>query len=273
MTIYAIGDIQGCHHELLKLLDLIAFDPAHDQVWFTGDLVNRGPDSLKTLRTIRSLGASAQCVLGNHDLHLLAVAEGASRPKRQDTLSDILAAPDREELLAWLRNLPLIHHHEGFYLIHAGLPPQWNLEQALERAHEVEEVLRGPAYPDFFRHMYGDTPELWRDDLEAYDRLRFITNCFTRLRFLNAAGCLRLMEKGAPDRVPDLLPWFAHPQRKSRSGNIVFGHWSTLGFYQGHHVTCLDTGCLWGGMLTAMKLDGSAKLFSVPSARAEVKGN
>ena len=265
MAVYAIGDVQGCHDELQRLIELIRFDPSQDQIWFTGDLVNRGPKSLETLRTIRSLGHSARSVLGNHDLHLLAVAEGVAKPKRQDTLNDILMAVDREDLLAWLRTLPLIHHDFGFYLIHAGLPPQWTIDEALKRAGEVETTLRGNHYRSFLQQMYGNTPDLWQDQLEGFERLRFITNCLTRLRFCTPSGRICLSEKGAPEKTPGLIPWFSHPERKSRNTSVIFGHWSTLGFHQAHNATCLDTGCLWGGTLTAMRLDGTSTCFSVHS--------
>lgn len=264
MAIYAIGDIQGCHDELLRLVEDLEFDPSKDQLWFTGDLVNRGPKSLETLRTIRALGDSAICVLGNHDLHLLAVAEGISRTKHRDTFGDILAAPDRDELLSWLRTLPLLHHEGGFYLIHAGLPPQWSLEDAARLAPEVEEILKSPSYSDFLWHMYGNEPQIWREDLEGFDRLRFITNCLTRLRFCTQDGRINLTEKGSPrDASEELIPWFEHPDRPHSDDVIVYGHWSTLGFHQSHQTICIDTGCLWGGSLTAIRLDQSLQRFAV----------
>lgn len=264
MAIYAIGDVQGCHDELLRLVDQLEFDPSKDQLWFTGDLVNRGPKSLETLRTIRALGDSAICVLGNHDLHLLAVAEGISRTKHRDTFGDILAAPDRDELLGWLRTLPLLHHEGEFYLIHAGLPPQWRLEDAARLAPEVESVLGSPDYADFLWHMYGNEPPLWREDLQGFDRLRFITNCLTRLRFCTSDGRINLTKKGSPDRSnDDLIPWFAHPDRPPADALVIYGHWSTLGFHHSHHTICIDTGCLWGGSLTAIRLDQSLQRFTV----------
>ena len=264
MSRYAVGDVQGCHDELLRLLDHLKFDPGSDEIWFTGDLVNRGPQSLETLRTIRSLGNSAICVLGNHDLHLLAVAEGISRTKHRDTFSDVLDAPDREELLEWLRTRPLLHHDAGFYLIHAGLPPQWTLDDAERLAREVEVTLRGPDHLDFLWHMYGNAPDLWQESLEGFDRLRFITNCLTRLRFLTVDGRLNLSEKGSPSgKEGELIPWFEHPDRRNREQMIVFGHWSTLGFHQSDLTLCIDTGCLWGGSLTAVKLDSGLERFSV----------
>lgn len=264
MAIYAIGDVQGCHEELLRLVDQLNFDPTVDQLWFTGDLVNRGPKSLETLRTIKALGDAAISVLGNHDLHLLAVAEGISRTKHRDTFGDILSAPDRDELLGWLRALPLLHHQAGFYLIHAGLPPQWSPEEAAKLAPEVEAVLRSSNYTDFLWHMYGNEPQLWRSDLEGFDRLRFITNCLTRLRFCTSDGRINLVQKGSPKASgKDLIPWFAHPDRPPSDDWVVYGHWSTLGFHQSHHTICIDTGCLWGGSLTAIRLDQSLQRFAV----------
>lgn len=257
MAIYAIGDVQGCFAELQALLDKLRFDPAQDRLWFTGDLVNRGPRSLETLRFIRGLGQAAVAVLGNHDLHLLAVAQGVSKPKHRDTFGDVLTAPDRDELLDWLRRLPLLYREGGFYLIHAGLPPQWSAADAARHAAEVESLLRGEDYGEFFRHMYGDQPDLWSDHLRGWGRARFITNCLTRLRYCERDGRAEFKHKGAPgSQPPHLKPWFDVPGRRSVDGTIVFGHWSTLGFHAGQGVYGLDTGCLWGGELTALRLDG-----------------
>lgn len=258
MAVFAVGDIQGCYDELQRLLERVDFD-SDDSLWLTGDLVNRGPKSLATLRFVKSLGERAFCVLGNHDLHLLAVAAGAAKPKRADTLDGVLNAPDRDELLHWLRHLPLMHHDEllGYTLIHAGLPPQWDLTVATSCAMELETVLRGDAHMDFFRHMYGNQPQRWSADLHGMERLRFIVNCFTRLRYCNAEGDLDLASKGAPGSQPaGYLPWFEVPGRKSASLHILFGHWSTVGDVNTHNVHPLDTGCVWGGSLTAMRLDG-----------------
>lgn len=258
MAVYAIGDVQGCYDELLALLGKIAFDPKRDHLWFTGDLVNRGPQSLRVLRFVQGLGHAAHCVLGNHDLHLLAVASGHERCGRHDTLQDVLAAPDRDELLDWLRQLPLLHHDTatGFTLIHAGLPPQWDLAQARACAAEVEAVLRGSACDEFLMQMYADEPLLWSDSLSGVARLRFITNCFTRLRFCDEQGRLALHEKGPPGSQPaPYLPWFEIPHRRSRDLNIVFGHWSALREYAAQGVHALDTGCVWGGSLSALRLD------------------
>ena len=264
MATYAIGDVQGCHAELMALLDRIRFDPATDQVWFVGDLVNRGPRSLETLRTIRDLGYSAISVLGNHDLHLLAVAEGISRTKHRDTFGDILAAPDRDELLHWLRQRPLLHQGGGFYLIHAGLPPQWDMDQAARLAQEAETALRSPEYREMLWHMYGNEPTRWDDHLAAWDRLRLIINCFTRLRYCTSDGDMEFRQKGRPGSQPsDLLPWFEVTGRRSAGANILFGHWSTLGFNASQNTYCLDTGCLWGGELTALRIDGPLQRTSV----------
>lgn len=265
MAVFAVGDVQGCYDELQGLLAEIRFDPAHDRLWFTGDLVNRGPDSLEVLRFVRGLGERAVTVLGNHDLHLLAVAEGLGKPHRADTLQEILDAPDRDELLAWLRSRPLLHHDAalGYTLVHAGFAPQWDLAQAQLCAAELEAVLRGDDYRDFFRTMYGDQPDRWDENLKGWERLRFSVNCFTRLRYCTADGRLGLRHKGEPGtQPPECLPWFEVPSRKSRGLRIVFGHWSTLGLYQRDGVLALDTGCLWGGMLTAARLDGDGEIFS-----------
>lgn len=266
MAIYAIGDVQGCHTELRLLLDACRFDPARDQVWFTGDLVNRGPHSLETLRLIRSLGEAAVAVLGNHDLHLLAVAHGVSRTKHKDTFGDVLGAADRDELLDWLRRRPLLHRAGELYLIHAGLPPQWSVDAAARHAREVETVLAGEQAEELFRQMYGDQPDIWSETLAGWGRLRFITNCLTRMRYCDRQGRLDFHQKGGPgSQPPHLLPWFQVPGRASAGTRILFGHWSTLGFYDADEVVCLDTGCLWGGELTALRLDGAAERFRVAS--------
>jgi bis(5'-nucleosyl)-tetraphosphatase (symmetrical) len=256
VAVYAIGDIQGCFDELEALLALIGFEPKHDQLWFAGDLVNRGPQSLQTLRFVH--GLSAVTVLGNHDLHLLASADIPKLRKRKDTLQPILDAPDGRMLLDWLRHQPLLHHDKnlGYTLIHAGLPPQWDLDTAAACAAEVEQVLRSDRYIEFFNHMYGNKPSQWESGLEGWDRLRFITNCFSRLRFCDSNGRLALDEKGPPGSQPKhLRPWFDWPQRKSRNMNILFGHWSTLGAYDQPGIHALDSGCLWGGSLTALRID------------------
>lgn len=264
MAIYAIGDIQGCFDELQALLALCHFDPACDRLWLTGDLVNRGPDSLKVLRFVRGLGDAAISVLGNHDLHLLAMAEGLGKSHRSDSLQDILDAPDRDELLAWLRGCPLLHHDAALNvtLIHAGLPPQWRLQQARAYSAEVEAVLRGDNYRELFANMYGNKPKRWTKELAGWDRLRFIVNCLTRLRFCTPDGKLCLKSKGEPGtQAEGCVPWFQVPGRRSVDTRVVFGHWSTLGLYQDDNVLSLDTGCLWGGQLTAARVDGEYGLF------------
>lgn len=274
MAHYAIGDVQGCYDDLLRLLDAISFSPAHDTLWFTGDLVNRGPKSLATLRYVKSLGERAVTVLGNHDLHLLAVAHGASNPRPRDTFADVLAAEDCAELLRWLRERPLLHHDAalGYTLIHAGLPPEWDIDTARRCAAEVERVLRSEQAAHFFTHMYGNQPDRWDEDLHGWPRLRFITNALTRLRYCERDGRLALAYKGAPGGQPgSQLPWFALPQRRSKAMKIIFGHWSTLGRCDEDGVFGLDTGCVWGGRLTAMRLDDE-KGFSVVCAGNSVPG-
>ena len=267
MTTYAIGDVQGCYDELQRLLERIGFDVARDRLWFTGDLVNRGPGSLAVLRFVKELGDRAVTVLGNHDLHLLAVDAGIRSHRKSDTLENILSAPDADELLYWLRNRPLLHIDQwlGYVMMHAGLPPQWDLGKARTCAREVETVLQDPGYIDFIRHMYGDEPDLWSESLVGWDRLRFITNCFTRLRFCDRAGRLALEEKGAPGSQPQhYLPWFELWNPGDEGMQVIFGHWSTLNecLRTGFHA--IDSGCVWGGSLTAMRLGGDETRITVP---------
>jgi bis(5'-nucleosyl)-tetraphosphatase (symmetrical) len=275
VAVYAIGDIQGCYDELQALLEQLAFNPAQDRLWFVGDLVNRGPKSLETLRYVRELGDAAVTVLGNHDLHLIAVAHGRE-PKHDDhTLDAILAAPDRDELVSWLCQRPMLHHDAalGFTLLHAGLPPQWDLALAQACASEVEAMLRGPQLPEFLAHMYGNRPRQWSAELAGFDRLRFIVNCFTRLRYCDKDGRLDLTSKGAPGSQPSgHLPWFSVPGRASRDLNIVFGHWSTLGECDDPGVYPIDSGCLWGGALTALRIDTAPERVSLPCAEQRKPG-
>ena len=271
MSTYAIGDIQGCYTELQCLLELIHFNPAQDVLWSTGDLVNRGPNSLEVLRFFKGLGKNAIVVLGNHDMHLLAVAAGHLQYlKPKDTLTPILQAPDREELIHWLRQRPFLHHDAdlGLTLVHAGLPPQWNLLQARLCAVEVEETLRGPQFQDYLANLYGDEPKKWSVKLKGWERIRFITNCFTRLRYCNAKGKLTLKKKGSPngiDKKDEDKPWFSWDHRASKDMQIIFGHWATLGHYVGNGVYALDSGCVWGGALTALRLEDK-QTFTIPCA-------
>ncbi len=264
MAVYAIGDIQGCDSEFQQLLDLLNFDTAADSLWLVGDLVNRGPGSLATLRRVKALGSAAQVVLGNHDLHLLAVAHTDTRRIRsKDTLEEILAAPDRDELLHWLRHRPLLHHDAqlDYTMVHAGLAPQWTLDTALQCADEVQTMLRDEhAYRDLFKQMYGDLPDRWSPDLQGMERARFSINCFTRMRFCRSDGSIDLKCKSAPGKAPvGLLPWFQFPARASRALRIVCGHWSALDYHDGDGVLSIDTGCVWGARLCAVRLDQPAK--------------
>ena len=258
MATYAIGDVQGCYKQLQQLLEHIKFNPDKDKLWFAGDIVNRGPNSLKTLRFIRSLGDNAITVLGNHDLHLLAIANGRGKQGRKDTIKDILQAPDRNQLLDWLQHRPLMHYDEdlNICLVHAGIHPRWTITQALQRASEVESILQSKKAHEFFHHMYGDKPPKWSDKLSGWDRLRFITNVFTRMRYCDKKGRLYLKEKGAPgSQGKGVHPWFNIKDRQSQDTNIIFGHWSTLNDPHLEHLYPLDTGCLWGGKLTALKIN------------------
>ncbi len=260
MATWAIGDLQGCRAPFLRLLETIGFTPGSDRLWLTGDLVNRGPDSAGTLREVIALGDAVTTVLGNHDLHLLAVAmaPAAGRGMRAgDTLNELLAAPDREELLAWLARQPLLHHDPvlDWTLVHAGLPPQWSIGMAAGEARLVEQALRAdPA--GFFSQMYGDQPDQWSASLRGNERLRFTVNCLTRLRYCTAAGKLLPKLKGPPEAAPaDALPWFAVPGRTAAAERVVFGHWSALGLMRSPTALGLDTGCVWGGRLTAVRLE------------------
>lgn len=273
MAIYAIGDIQGCYNELRQLLDTVHFDPGQDTLWLAGDLVNRGPHSLETLRFIKGLGDAAVTVLGNHDLHLIATVVSLAKVGKKDTLAPILRAPDCDELIDWLRKQRLFYADADFCMLHAGLPPQWDFAQTQTMAAEVERVIGGDEYERFFRSMYGNKPLLWQDDLAKTEKLRFAVNCFTRLRYCSVAGELDFHYKGSPGSQPAyLLPWFAVPGRKSRGMRIIFGHWSTLGYYAGDNVYSIDTGCLWGGQLTALKLAPQPERISIDCACAQKPG-
>ena len=257
MATYAIGDIQGCYQSLLRLLDKIKFDPARDQLWFAGDLVNRGPQSLETLRFIKSLGNSAITVLGNHDLHLLALAKGSSS-KKHPTLMDVLHAHDRKELLDWLRHCPLMHYDPDLdaALVHAGIPPQWKIKGALKRAAEVEAELRGSNYPQLLKHMYGNKPDKWSKTLNGNARSRYIINAFTRMRYCDKKGRLNFRYNQRPGKQPKkLYPWFEIERKHPFESRIFFGHWSTLGHMKKSKYIALDSGCVWGRKLTAVRVD------------------
>ena len=267
MATYAIGDVQGCHDELQRLLKKIRFDAASDRLWFTGDLVNRGPRSLEVLRFVHALGDRAVTVLGNHDLHLVA-ARARGRARGKDTFQDVLEAPDCDELLAWLRRRPLLHVEGGWAMVHAGLAPQWSLKKAQAVCGQASRLIASQRSDEFFReHMYGDAPDRWRDSLRGWERLRFVINCCTRLRVCSRAGAMELDFTGAPATAPEgTLPWFAVPARRSTAATILFGHWSTLGrvHWPRARVYGLDTGCVWGRELTALRLE-DRKLFAVKS--------
>lgn len=262
MATYVIGDVQGCFPELQQLLNKIDYQPTRDALWFTGDLVNRGPQSLETLRFIKQLPASTVCVMGNHDFALLAIAAKAIALRKQDLLQAILDAEDRVELLTWLRHRPLLHYDpkSGFTLSHAGIYPAWDLTQARLLATEVEIVLRSSEYVDFLQHLYGDEPNVWNDNLTGWDRLRFICNAFTRMRFVSAQGELILHVKTSSSQHSHLLPWFAVPTRRTQQDKILFGHWAALqGKCESPNVYALDTGCVWGNCLTAFCLENQQR--------------
>lgn len=258
MAIYCIGDIQGCDAALGRLLDVIGFSASRDTVYLLGDLVNRGPASAAVLRRCMGHGDAIRCLLGNHDLHLLATAHGARTPSRRDTLGSILHAPDRTAMLDWVRQQPLvrIHEHAGEHLlmVHAGVLPSWTIADTLDRAREIETVLRSNNLPEFMHAMYGNTPDHWRDDLQGVERLRVIVNTLTRLRFCTPAGVIDFESaESANDAPAGLLPWFDVPGRRTAGSLIAFGHWSTLGLLNRSDVMGLDTGCVWGGCLSAVR--------------------
>jgi bis(5'-nucleosyl)-tetraphosphatase (symmetrical) len=277
MSTYAIGDLQGCFSELQDLLDKVNFDETNDRLWFVGDLVNRGPESLECLQFVKSLGDNARTVLGNHDLHLLAVINEVRTPHRKDTFDEILNTENSEELINWIKQQSLLVNEPelNFTMIHAGLPPQWALAQAIELAQETETLLQSNQFEDFIQNMYGDQPDTWSDTLENNDRHRFIINAFTRIRYCDANGKLNLKEKAPPGSQDEtLIPWYALPNRKTKNEKLIFGHWSTIHFgnennFKQYNVYPMDTGCLWGGELTAMRLEDE-KLFSVPSRQPKL---
>jgi bis(5'-nucleosyl)-tetraphosphatase (symmetrical) len=270
MAHYAIGDIQGCHAEFCELLDLIGFSSREDRLWLVGDLVNRGPDSLAVLREVMALGDAATTVLGNHDFHLLTVAAGHRAPHVGDTIDPILAAPDRDVLIAWLAARPLVAIEGDLLLVHAGLLPSWTPATALMLSREVQAMLASGGAHDFLGVLYGDEPRQWHDSLDGDDRLRVVVNACTRLRFCTANDTMELREKRGPQHTPaGFLPWFAHPERRSAGVTVVCGHWSTLDLMLAPNVLMLDSGCLWGGTLTAVRLS-DRRVFQVPS-RAPVQ--
>lgn len=278
MATWAIGDIQGCHDELARLLEKIRFDPAQDNLWFCGDLVNRGGQSLQVLRLVKSFGERATVVLGNHDLSLLAVAERneEGQAKVNPELREVLFAPDRSDLLDWLRARPLVHVDRGldFMLVHAGLAPQWNVEQAERAAREVEHKLRGDSARQLLLSMFGNKPDRWHPRLQGMDRLRAAINVFTRLRYCDVRGRIAYREKGMPGtQKPGLYPWFEVPGHAPRGIRIVCGHWSTLGRFQGMGIHAIDGGCVWGGELIALRLDGDEpQLVALKSTRPRPPG-
>jgi len=267
MALYAIGDLQGCHEEFVELLALIGFAPARDRLWVVGDIVNRGPESLACLREVKALGDAARVVLGNHDLHLLTVAAGHRRPHRSDTIDDILAAPDRADLLDWLATRPLVVREDERLMVHAGVLPSWTAAHAQMLSGEVEAKLRSDDAHRFLGVLYGDEPSTWRDDLDGDDRLRAIVNVCTRLRFCTADGRIDFREKRGREYAPaDMRAWFMHPTRRTARNTVVCGHWSTLELALEPNVLMLDSGCLWGGTLTAISLP-DRRVFQVPSRR------
>ncbi|MGH1485787.1 MAG: symmetrical bis(5'-nucleosyl)-tetraphosphatase [Cellvibrionaceae bacterium] len=265
MASYAVGDIQGCLKPLQALLIHTEFNPQKDTLWVAGDMINRGPQSLQTLRFLYHLRNSIKVVLGNHDLHLLAVAAGYRQASYSDTLDEILTAADRDTLLEWVRQQPLIHHDKdlGYTMVHAGIPPQWSLKKTLQYAKEIEQVLQSKKINGFLASMYGNQPDTWNKHLKGKDRWRLITNYLTRMRFCTPSGRLELnMKAGVNTAPPGYLPWYAHENRKTQNDKIIFGHWAALEGKTDHqNVFALDTGCVWGGKLTMMRLEDEV-LFS-----------
>lgn len=265
MATYAIGDIQGCYHAFQALLSRMQFDPEVDQLWLVGDLINRGSGSLEVLRWCYTHQKNLKVVLGNHDLHALVVAHGIAKAHKSDTLDAILAADDRDILLNWLRHQHLIYEEDHYLMVHAGILPQWTAQQALGYASEVETALQSNDYVEFLTHMYGNLPNQWCDTLTGMDRLRVLTNAMTRLRICSAQGEMEFKFKGELKDIPSgFMPWFDVPTRATQDSQVIFGHWSALGLQQRKNVYALDTGCLWGGQLTAMNIHTKA-VIQVPS--------
>jgi bis(5'-nucleosyl)-tetraphosphatase (symmetrical) len=276
MSLYLIGDVQGCDAALQRLLDQVAYSPSRDHLYLLGDLVNRGPDSAGVLRRLMGYGAGATCLLGNHDLSLLAVAHGQRPPHRNDTLDQVLLAPDREAMLEWLRCQRMAVQAQGLLMVHGGVLPQWDVEQTLALAAEVEAVLRGSALVEFLACMYGNQPDRWDDALAGADRLRVVVNALTRLRFCTPEGVMDLRASGGLHQAPPgMMPWFDVPGRRTARATIAFGHWSTLGFLRRPDIIALDTGCVWGGCLSALRLapqDGAHELIQVQCEQSQPPG-
>jgi len=272
MANFLIGDVQGCDAALGRLLEKTGFSPSRDTLYLLGDLVNRGPASAAVLRRLMKFGDAARCLLGNHDLSLLAIAHGLRAPHRNDTLDSILRSPDREALLEWLRHRSMALHAHGLLMVHGGVLPQWDLAQTIALAREVEGVLRGPSMVDFLAQMYGNQPDRWSDSLQGADRLRVIVNALTRLRFCTPEGAMDLKSSGGLDQAPaGYLPWFDVPGRRSADVRIAFGHWSTLGYLNRGDIVSLDTGCVWGGCLSALRL-GDEALIQVQCEQSQAPG-
>ena len=275
MARYLVGDLQGCDAPLGRLLAKIAFSPSRDTLYVLGDLVNRGPASAAVLRRLMGYGDAARCLLGNHDLSLLAVAHGHRAPHRNDTMDDILGAPERDAMLDWLRHRAMALHAHGILMVHGGVLPQWDLAQVLSLAAEVEAVLRGPDLAAFLSQMWGNRPDHWEDGLAGADRLRVVVNALTRLRFSTPAGVMDLKASGRPDQAPPgTMAWFDVPGRRSAGLTIAFGHWSTLGYLRRPDIIALDTGCVWGGCLSALRLadDGQHELIQEQCEQAQAPG-
>jgi len=271
---WLVGDVQGCDDALGRLLQTIAFSPSRDHLVVLGDLVNRGPASLAVLQRLHALGGSASCLLGNHDLHLLAVAHGARARHRSDTFDDVLQHPQHEAWLGWLRGRPLALQRAGWLCVHAGVVPSWDAAQTLALAAEVQTVLRGPALGEFLHGMYGSSARRWDESLRGVERWRFVLDTLTRIRFCTPEGTLDLKTKdGAEGAPPGYLPWFDVPGRRTAGTPMAFGHWSTLGLVQRHDLLALDTGCVWGGCLTAVRVDGGrSEAVQVRCAQAQRPG-
>jgi bis(5'-nucleosyl)-tetraphosphatase (symmetrical) len=256
MSTYAIGDVQGCYDQLMRLLERTQYDERRDILWFVGDLVNRGPQSARTVRFVKSLGERQVTVLGNHDLALLVVEAGIAKPHRGDTFDDILEADDRDELVAWLRHQRMMHAGAGYAMVHAGLLPQWSIAQALALGREVEAALQAPDHREFLKHMYGNEPVRWRDDLAGYDRLRITVNAMTRIRMVTPDGAMEFHHKqGLANAPAGYVPWYDAPGRSSGDTPILCGHWAALGLLLREDVIGLDSGCVWGRSLSAMRLE------------------